>query len=114
MRINKTGKAGAEKFVKTCLDEGTVFFDHADVYGDGACEEIFAGAAGMTGSVRRLLEPRANSRKRYCSALGPTPSGGQKAKHKIRGFPKTSVFGEATLDLVEKTSLRAAFSVAFP
>jgi predicted oxidoreductase len=30
-----------EKFVKTALDIGINFFDHADIYGNGKCEEIF-------------------------------------------------------------------------
>jgi predicted oxidoreductase len=55
MRINKIEKAEAARFVKTAIDEGAVFFDHADVYGDGACEEIFAGAAGMSPSLREKI-----------------------------------------------------------
>jgi predicted oxidoreductase len=52
MRINKIGKPEAEKFVKTALDLGAVFFDHADIYGDGECEEIFAGVIGMNAAIR--------------------------------------------------------------
>jgi predicted oxidoreductase len=52
MRINKLDKPEAERFVKTALDLGANFFDHADIYGGGACEEIFAGAAGMKGGSR--------------------------------------------------------------
>jgi predicted oxidoreductase len=55
MRINKLGKAEAEQFVKTALDLGACFFDHADVYGGGACEEIFADAVGMKPAVREKL-----------------------------------------------------------
>jgi predicted oxidoreductase len=55
MRINKLDKAGAEKFVKTALDLGAYFFDHADIYGGGTCEEIFAGAIGMNPSVREKI-----------------------------------------------------------
>jgi predicted oxidoreductase len=55
MRINTIEKAEAEKFVKTAVDGGAVFFDHADVYGDGACEEIFAEAIGMNAGIREKL-----------------------------------------------------------
>jgi predicted oxidoreductase len=55
MRINKLGKAEAEQFVKTALDLGAYFFDHADVYGGGTCEEIFAEAIGMKPSLRETI-----------------------------------------------------------
>ncbi|MDR2305239.1 MAG: aldo/keto reductase [Treponema sp.] len=55
MRIDTIGKAEAEQFVKTAVDEGAVFFDHADVYGDGACEEIFAEAIGMKSGIREKI-----------------------------------------------------------
>jgi predicted oxidoreductase len=44
MRINTLDKSQAERFVHTALEEGANFFDHADIYGGGACEEIFAEA----------------------------------------------------------------------
>ncbi|MDR1947836.1 MAG: aldo/keto reductase [Spirochaetaceae bacterium] len=52
MRINGISKAEAEGFVKTALDLGANFFDHADVYGGGTCESIFAEAIGMNDAVR--------------------------------------------------------------
>jgi predicted oxidoreductase len=55
MRLNTVPRAGAEKLVKTALDAGYNFFDHADVYGDGTCEEIFADVVGMNASVREKL-----------------------------------------------------------
>jgi predicted oxidoreductase len=55
MRINKLGKAEAEQFVKTALDLGAYFFDHADVYGGGDCEEIFAEAIGMKPAIREKI-----------------------------------------------------------
>jgi predicted oxidoreductase len=66
MRISRLEKAEASRFVKTALDEGAVFFDHADVYGDGACEEIFAGAIGMNPSVREkiLLQTKCGIRRK--------------------------------------------------
>ncbi len=55
MRIKTLAPAEAERFVKTALSEGAVYFDHADVYGDGACEEIFAKAIHMNASVRETI-----------------------------------------------------------
>jgi predicted oxidoreductase len=52
MRINRLDKPAAEHFVQTALEAGASFFDHADVYGDGVCEEIFAEAIHMSGTVR--------------------------------------------------------------
>ena len=55
MRINSLDQAQAERFVQTCLDHGANFFDHADIYGGGKCEEIFADAVHMSSSVREKL-----------------------------------------------------------
>jgi predicted oxidoreductase len=55
MRINAIEKKEAEGFVKTALDLGANFFDHADVYGDGACESIFADVIGMNSTLREKI-----------------------------------------------------------
>ncbi|MDR3146582.1 MAG: aldo/keto reductase [Treponema sp.] len=55
MRINGIDKSEAEGFVKAALDLGANFFDHADVYGGGTCESIFAGAVGMNTAVREKI-----------------------------------------------------------
>lgn len=55
MRINKLSRPDAEHFIQTALDGGATFFDHADVYGGGACEEIFAEAVHMNSSVREKM-----------------------------------------------------------
>ncbi len=55
MRINQLDAAQAQRFVKTALDLGAVFFDHADIYGGGACEEIFARAIGMNPATRETI-----------------------------------------------------------
>jgi predicted oxidoreductase len=41
MRFSKATVEEMEKFVQACLTEGINFFDHADIYGDGACETLF-------------------------------------------------------------------------
>lgn len=65
MRINSVGKSGAERLVRTAIDAGANFFDHADVYGDGECEEIFAEAVQMSDAVREkiILQSKCGIRK---------------------------------------------------
>jgi predicted oxidoreductase len=55
MRINRLNSSEAQKFIKTALDGGANFFDHADIYGRGACEEIFAAAVSELGVARAKL-----------------------------------------------------------
>jgi len=55
MRMNSLDKSEAERFIRTSLEEGANFFDHADIYGRGACEEIFADAIGMNASIRESM-----------------------------------------------------------
>lgn len=55
MRISSLDKQQAERFVKTSLEMGANFFDHADLYGAGKCEEIFADAIQMSPSVREKM-----------------------------------------------------------
>ncbi|GGL83842.1 aldo/keto reductase [Deinococcus aerolatus] len=52
MRINTISRPEVETLIGTAMDHGANFFDHADIYGKGACEEIFADAVGMNSSVR--------------------------------------------------------------
>jgi predicted oxidoreductase len=55
MRINQVDKKAAESFVKTALDVGANFFDHADCYGNGECESIFADVVGMNSNIREKM-----------------------------------------------------------
>ena len=55
MRINGLEPTAVEHFVRTAIEEGANFFDHADIYGRGACEEIFAKAINMSDSVREKI-----------------------------------------------------------
>ena len=55
MRINSLEPDEAQRFVRGAVDLGATFFDHADVYGDGRCEEIFAEAIGMSPAVREQV-----------------------------------------------------------
>lgn len=65
MRINSLDQGEAERFVQTSLDAGANFFDHANVYGGGACEEIFADAIHMNDNIREkvILQSKCGIRK---------------------------------------------------
>jgi len=55
MRLDSLSRTDAERFVHSALDVGANFFDHADIYGGGECERIFADAVGMSASTREKL-----------------------------------------------------------
>ncbi|WP_415784563.1 aldo/keto reductase [Deinococcus saxicola] len=55
MRINTMSKPEVQTLIGTAMDAGANFFDHADIYGKGTCEEIFADAVGMSSSVRDTM-----------------------------------------------------------
>ena len=42
MRINSLSKQEASTLIHTALDQGVNLFDHADIYGGGECETLFA------------------------------------------------------------------------
>ncbi len=65
MRINSLDKAQAETFVHTALEAGANFFDHADIYGGGSCEEIFADTIHMNDDIREkiILQSKCGIRK---------------------------------------------------
>lgn len=52
MRIDWLDKASLCNLINTCVELGINFFDHADIYGGGRCEELFADAFADTGIKR--------------------------------------------------------------
>ena len=52
MRISKLTNQEISTLIHTALDEGINFFDHADVYGGGKCEEKFSEALNMNSGLR--------------------------------------------------------------
>lgn len=55
-RLNrKTDLKTAEEFIRTALDNGANFFDHADIYGGGEAEKIFSEAIGMNDTLREKM-----------------------------------------------------------
>lgn len=55
MRLTELDAAQAEVYLKGCIEKGMNFFDHADIYGGGACEELFAKALSLTASEREKV-----------------------------------------------------------
>lgn len=52
MGLDKAGEDGTRALVSAAMDEGLNFFDHADIYGDGACESLFGDAMRALGIPR--------------------------------------------------------------
>jgi predicted oxidoreductase len=67
MRLKNLSVSEAETLVRTALDEGINFFDHADIYGDGICETIFGKAYPLKPSVREkiFIQSKCGIRKGY-------------------------------------------------
>ena len=52
MRINKLGEKELDAYIRTALDCGVNFFDHADIYGGGDCEAAFGQVLAAEPSLR--------------------------------------------------------------
>ena len=55
MRLKSVSAGEAEALIKTALDHGINYFDHADCYGDGLSEEIFSQAVDLRSSLRQQM-----------------------------------------------------------
>lgn len=56
MRIAKMERAAVAELVKTAVDCGIDFFDHADIYGGGEAETVFAQAVKDAGISREKIQ----------------------------------------------------------
>lgn len=65
MRMTGLSLSEAERFINYCVENGANYFDHADIYGKGRCEEIFSSAYKMTPSNREkiILQSKCGIRK---------------------------------------------------
>lgn len=65
MRMSALTKTEAEYFIQSALEEGANFFDHADIYGGGKSEEVFAEAIQMNDTLREkvILQSKCGIRK---------------------------------------------------
>lgn len=55
MRMADLSKEDANKVINTALENGIDFFDHADIYGGGKSEEVFADAINMNATIREKM-----------------------------------------------------------
>ena len=55
MRIGGMDPAKIDELLKTSIDAGIDFYDHADIYGGGKCEEVFAKSIARLGVDRKSL-----------------------------------------------------------
>lgn len=68
MRIAGMELSQGEKLIRTAMENGINFFDHADIYGGGECESFFAKACGMNASLREkmILQTKCSIRPGVC------------------------------------------------
>jgi len=62
MRITSLSAKEAGRFVAAALENAMNFFDHADIYGGGECEKIFARAAKGIAREKMLLQSKCGIR----------------------------------------------------
>jgi predicted oxidoreductase len=55
MRLKNLSIPEAGRLINTALDSGINFFDHADIYGGGECETVFAEAIQMNAQIREKM-----------------------------------------------------------
>ena len=55
MRISALSETEAARLIETAVEQGAIFFDHADIYGGGECERLFSKAYRMTDDRREKI-----------------------------------------------------------
>lgn len=55
MRMTGLDRKEAAAYIQKCLELGITYFDHADIYGAGECEKLFAQAFAMTSADREQV-----------------------------------------------------------
>ena len=67
MRIGGMDPAKIDELIKSSIDLGIDFYDHADIYGGGKCEEVFAASLGRLGVDRKklILQSKCGIRKGF-------------------------------------------------
>ena len=67
MRIADKSQSQVDRLIRTALDQGIDFFDHADIYGGGRSEELFGSVLAGEPSLRShmLLQSKCSIRKGF-------------------------------------------------
>jgi predicted oxidoreductase len=70
MRIHSLSLTEIDRLIKTAIDQGINFFDHADIYGQGVCETLFSQAIGMNSTIREkiILQSKCSIRNGFYDA----------------------------------------------
>ncbi len=63
MRISDMAEKNVSAFVETALQNGTNFFDHADIYGGGKSEEVFGKAIKAHDRESLIIQTKCGIRK---------------------------------------------------
>ncbi len=68
MRLERLTEKEAEIHIRTAMEAGANFFDHADIYGAGNCETLFAKAIHMDSNIREtmLIQSKCGIRPGIC------------------------------------------------
>lgn len=67
MRINALSKTDTEHLIRTAIEQGINYFDHADIYENGQCETHFSQSVSLTPSFREkiILQSKCGIRSGY-------------------------------------------------
>ncbi|WLD93805.1 aldo/keto reductase family oxidoreductase [Alkalihalobacillus sp. AL-G] len=67
MRMKSLSKDDARHVIENAIEHGVDLFDHADIYGGGESESVFADAIGMNPSVREkmIIQTKCGIRKGF-------------------------------------------------
>ena len=63
MRISNMSEYEISNFINTSLELGANFFDHADIYGAGKCEEVFGKAISKSMREKVIIQTKCGIRK---------------------------------------------------
>lgn len=68
MRLTSLDEKAAQIHIRTAIEAGANFFDHADIYNAGECESLFSKAISMNSQVREtiLLQSKCAIRPGIC------------------------------------------------
>jgi predicted oxidoreductase len=70
-RWQQLSSESVERLVKTSIDEGITSFDHADIYGDHSCEELFGAVLKNQPSLRSQMQLITKCGIKFSSAKRP-------------------------------------------
>ncbi len=70
-RWQQLSPESVERLIKTSIDEGITSFDHADIYGDHSCEELFGAVLKNQSALRSQMQLITKCGIKFSSAKRP-------------------------------------------